>query len=401
MKVEHPVSTLASSLAKPPATDTDTIRVCIVDDAVVVRGMVSRWVGEEEGIEMVGSYRNGRVAVESVAKDNPHVIVLDIEMPEMDGLTALPLLLKACPRARIVMASTLTRRNAEISLKALSLGASDYVPKPETNSGVSTSGDFRRDLIEKIRALGGRAMGRAYIAKPAIPAAAKAAPVPGAAVNPAPSQTPVPAADGVIQHRPFSRTTPGILIIGSSTGGPPALSQLFSALNSEVWRRVPVLVTQHMPATFTAILAEHLTRASRIKAAEAVDGESVTASRIYVAPGGKHMVLTGTRHAPKIKLTDDAPVHFCKPAVDPLFESVVPLFGPSTLAAVLTGMGADGAAGSVKIADAGGTVLAQDKDTSVVWGMPGAVAQAGASAALLPIPAIAKKINELVMGARA
>ena len=158
MKVEHPVSTLASSLAKPPATDTDTIRVCIVDDAVVVRGMVSRWVGEEEGIEMVGSYRNGRVAVESVAKDNPHVIVLDIEMPEMDGLTALPLLLKACPRARIVMASTLTRRNAEISLKALSLGASDYVPKPETNSGVSTSGDFRRDLIEKIRALGGRAM---------------------------------------------------------------------------------------------------------------------------------------------------------------------------------------------------------------------------------------------------
>ena len=397
MKVEHPVSTLAPSLARPPAADADSIRVCVVDDAVVVRGMVSRWIGEEAGIELVGSYRNGRVAVESVAKDKPHVIVLDVEMPEMDGLTALPLLLKACPGVRIVMASTLTRRNAEISLKALSLGAADYVPKPESNSGVSTSGDFRRELIDKIRALGARALGRTVAPKPAVPGVARTPAVAERAAPPAAA----PAGDGPIVHRPFSRTTPGILIIGSSTGGPPALSQLFGALNSDVWRRVPVLVTQHMPATFTAILAEHLTRASRISAAEAVDGERVVAGRIYVAPGGKHMVLSGSRQAPVIKLTDDAPVHFCKPAVDPMFDSVVQLYGPSTLAVVLTGMGSDGAAGAVRIADAGGTVLAQDKESSVVWGMPGAVAHAGASAALLPVGRIASKINELVMGARA
>lgn len=137
-----------------PAADARSIRVCVVDDAVVVRGMVKRWVEQEEGIELVGSFRNGKVAVENIAKDKPDVIILDVEMPEMDGLTALPLLLKECPGVSVLMASTLTRRNAEVSLKALSLGAADYVPKPETNSGVSTSEDFRRELISKVRALG-------------------------------------------------------------------------------------------------------------------------------------------------------------------------------------------------------------------------------------------------------
>lgn len=379
-----------------PTARKNVIRVCVVDDAVVVRGMVSRWLAEEADLELVGSYRNGKVAVDSVARDQPDVIVLDIEMPEMDGLTALPLLLKAVPRARIVMASTLTRRNAEISLKALSLGAADYLPKPETNSGVSTSAEFRHELIGKIRALGARALHRGDGA-----AAARVTPLRGGAVQ-GPATAPAAAAgDDKVSLRAYSRTPPAVLAIGSSTGGPPALAALLGALKNDVWRRMPVLVVQHMPATFTAILAEHLTRAAHMPAAEAKDGEAIVAGRIYVAPGGKHMVLEGTRSAPKIKLTDDAPVHFCKPAVDPMFDTVAAIYGPATLAVVLTGMGSDGALGAVKIADAGGSVLAQDKATSVVWGMPGATAHAGACAGVMPVDRIAARINEIAMGVRA
>ncbi|MFN0264565.1 chemotaxis response regulator protein-glutamate methylesterase [Tepidamorphus sp. 3E244] len=394
----------ATRPTSPPASAANAIRVCVVDDAVVVRGMVTRWVNEEDGIELVGSYRNGQVAVEKAPQDKPHVIVLDIEMPEMDGLTALPLLLKACPGVKIVMASTLTRRNAEISLKALSLGAADYVPKPETNSGVSTSSDFRRELIEKIRALGAAAAGRPQARVPfstppsAKPGAAAARP---ATAAPSPGLAPAGGAGEPIKHRSFSRIRPTALVIGSSTGGPPALAKLLGTLSSDIWKRMPVLITQHMPATFTAILAEHLTRAARIPAAEAENGEPIVPGRIYVAPGGKHMIVAGTRAAPKIRLTDDAPVHFCKPAVDPLFQSAATVWNSAVLGVVLTGMGCDGANGSVSIADAGGTILAQDKESSVVWGMPGAVAQSGASAALMTVEEIGRKINSLAMGALA
>lgn len=384
----------ALSLASRPAPQVspDVVRVAVVDDAVVVRGMVSRWVTEEDGLALAGSYRNGKVAVENIARERPDVIILDIEMPEMDGLTALPLLLKAVPGARIVMASTLTRRNAEVSLKAMSLGAADYIPKPESNSGVSTSADFRRDLMQKVHALGGKSARRTPGARAGVAA-------PAASTSPA--SGPGPAGNAAVTLRSYSRVSPGVLVIGSSTGGPPALASLVGALSGDVWRKVPVLIAQHMPATFTAILAEHLTRAARIPAAEAIDGERVMAGRIYVAPGGKHMLVGGTRQAPVIKLTDDAPVHFCKPAVDPMFDSVAGLYGSATLAVVLTGMGSDGALAAGRIADAGGTVLAQDKETSVVWGMPGATAQAGACAALMPVDRIAAKINELVKGVRA
>jgi two-component system chemotaxis response regulator CheB len=173
---------------------------------------------------------------------------------------------------------------------------------------------------------------------------------------------------------------------------------VFSDLDKRVFERVPILVTQHMPAAFTSILAEHLGRASGIQSGEAQDGEPLQRGRIYVAPGGRHMVVAGTRTAPVVRLNDDPPVHFCKPAVDPLFDSVSRIFGGAILAVVLTGMGSDGALGGVRIADGGGTVLAQDQESSVVWGMPGATAQAGCCSAVLPLDRIADAISRKVIG---
>ncbi len=372
-----------ATLAKPAAAEPQDIRVSIIDDAVVVRGLVSRWIEDEDGLRLVSSYRNGKMAVEKIAADRPHVIVLDVEMPEMDGLTALPLLLKACPGARVVMSSTVTRRNAEISLKALSLGAADYITKPESDNGVSGSADFRRQLVAKVRALGARALARA--------AGTTARPTTAApAIASAPES-----GDTAFKLRAPSGVAPAVLAFGSSTGGPMALSAVLGNIDKSLFARWPVVITQHMPPTFTAMLAKHLTQATGIPAAEAGDGETVAPGRILVAPGGRHMVIEGTRSAPLIRLTDDPPVHFCRPAVDPLFRSLACVFGPTVLACVLTGMGSDGADGAEAIAAAGGTVLAQDEASSVVWGMPKAAVQRGVCSAVLSISDLPNNINKL------
>jgi len=386
----HPAPNVAP--ARPAAADAPAIRVMIVDDSVVVRGLVGRWLDEEADVKVVGTLRNGRQAVDEIARLDPDVVVLDVEMPEMDGLEALPLLLKAKPGVVVIMASTLTRRNAEVSLKALSLGARDYVPKPETNSGVTTSTDFKRDIVAKVKALGAKVRDR-RLARASQPAP-----------RPVPHAAPAHAAHGAHEPhkftlRPFSSASPRILAIGSSTGGPQALIEVLKAIGP-VFPRMPVVITQHMPPTFTAILAEHLMRASGIEAHEAREGEVLHASRIYVAPGGVHMVLARCPEGAQVRLLDTAPVNYCKPAVDPLFDSVAAIYGSSALAVVLTGMGSDGAKGAGQIAHAGGSVIAQDEATSVVWGMPGATAQSGVAAAVLPLASIAPKIVQLCTGAR-
>src|SRR5215475_6081215 len=232
----------------------DPIRVMVVDDSVVVRGLVSRWIEEEPGLAVAASLRNGRDAVDHVERSDPDVVILDIEMPELDGISALPLLLAKKRDLVVIMASTLTRHNAEISLRALALGAADYIPKPETNRGVTTSATFRRDLIEKVRALGGRRKAR----QPA-PVAPRGQPAP---VVQAPQPSVPRALEGAPIHlRPFAPTVPRVLLIGSSTGGPQALTTLVSSLRPMI-SRVPVLITQHMPPTFTTILAEHVARAA-------------------------------------------------------------------------------------------------------------------------------------------
>jgi two-component system chemotaxis response regulator CheB len=382
----------------------------VVDDSVVIRGLLSRWVEADPALQLVASHRNGRLAVEDIERSNPDVVVLDIEMPEMDGLTALPLMLKKKRDLIVVMASTLTRRNAEISLRALSLGAQDYVPKPESSSEVTTSVDFRRELIEKVKALGQRrrsgggfggrqmraqtAAGQTVSQGPVSRAATASAGYTRMAAAPAAAGAGAPAA---LKTRPYSNVRPRIVAIGSSTGGPQALQQVFTDIGTAI-REVPVVVTQHMPPTFTAILAEHIAKAALRPAKEAADGEVLKPGHIYVAPGGLHMTVEKDGGQPVARLTDGPPVNFCKPAVDPLFDSVAKVYGSATLAVVLTGMGHDGAAGIRTISAGGGSVIAQDEATSVVWGMPGAAAQTGLCCEILPITRIGPKIAGLLSG---
>lgn len=400
-----------ATAARPQSTVTDPIRVMVVDDSVVVRGLIGRWLDEDPALAVVASHRNGKLAVEDVTRSNPDVVVLDVEMPEMDGITALPLLLKAKPGLVVVMASTLTRRNAEISLKCLSLGAADYVPKPETNSGVTTSSEFRTEVIQKVKTLGQRALlrsGRGGFSSrpaPAAPAtnagghAFRAATYQPQRVSATTGQPLAQAHGAQPAMRPYSSVMPKVLLIGSSTGGPQALTKVFGEIGPAIGN-IPVLVTQHMPATFTAILAEHITKASGRRAAEGTHGEPLMPGRIYVAPGGKHMVIGKQGLDTCVLLNDLPPVNFCKPAVDPLFESAVPIFGAAILSCVLTGMGHDGAAGATRIANGGGSVIAQDEESSVVWGMPGAVAQAGAASEILPLDQIGGKIVRILGGRR-
>jgi two-component system chemotaxis response regulator CheB len=364
----------------------------VVDDSAVIRGLISRWVSSEPDMVVAASLRTGLDAVNQLERVNPDVAVLDIEMPELDGISALPLLLAKKRNLIIIMASTLTRRNAEISFKALSLGAADYIPKPETTREPAAAENFRHDLLQKIRHLGAKVRRTA----PAAPSAPQALAVDRARGLP---PRPVPVAQSSLMRRAFSTQAPRVLLIGSSTGGPQALMNLVTELGPVI-DRFPVLITQHMPPTFTTILAEHLARSSHRPAREAIDGEIVKAGQIYLAPGGRHMRVA--RHGADIviALDDGPPINFCKPAVDPLFSSAINVWQGGVLAVVLTGMGSDGMRGGKEIVAAGGSVIAQDEASSVVWGMPGAAANAGICAAILPLNQIASKLVRVFAGDR-
>ena len=367
----------------------------VVDDSAVIRGLISRWIGAEPDMTVAASLRTGLEAVNQLDGIDPDVAVLDIEMPELDGISALPQLLGKKRDLIVIMASTLTRRNAEISMKALSLGAADYIPKPETTREQGAADIFRHDLIQKIRHLGARLRERAPVASPPL-----APVVPPRAERPRePMPRPGAAATATLTKRAFSTQPPRVLLIGSSTGGPQALMTVVAELGPVI-DRFPVLITQHMPPTFTTILAEHLARTSGRPAHEAVDGEAIKPGRIYLAPGGRHMRVARHGADAAIALDDGPPVNFCKPAVDPLFTSAIEIWHGGTLAVILTGMGSDGMRGGREIVAAGGSVIAQDEATSVVWGMPGAAANAGICAAVLPLKEIAPKLNRLFSGDR-
>jgi two-component system, chemotaxis family, protein-glutamate methylesterase/glutaminase len=379
------MSSAASAVARVSAPD-HPIRVMIVDDAIVVRRLLARWIEAEPDLMVAASLRTGREAVEQLEKVDPDVVVLDVEMPELDGISALPLLLRKKRNLVVIMASALTRRCAEVSLRALSLGAADYVPKPEAATDASTSAAFQRELIEKIRSLGGR--DRARMRQPRSNA--------GKALGRS-DGSPVAAESATFTLRPFARVSPQVLLIGSSTGGPQALTTLIQQLPPTL-ERAPILITQHMPPTFTTVLAEHLARISGRRVREAEHGEVVVAGHVYVAPGGRHMRVARAHNGISIALGDDPPVNFCKPAVDPLLESAAASWGAATLALILTGMGADGTEGAHRIVAAGGSVIAQNEATSAVWGMPRAVAQAGLCSAVLPLAEIGTVVNRLFSG---
>lgn len=370
------------------------IRVMIVDDAVVARSMMTRWIEVEPDIKIVAALRSGREALDRLEGCDPDVVLLDVDMPELDGITALPLLLGKKRDLVIIMVSTLTRRSAELSLRALALGATDYIPKPETTYEAMTSAEFRRELIDKIRGLGRkRLLTRDLAPEEPRPRVQSAAVQRISEARPPRSEKPE------IVLRPFSVVAPRVLVVGSSTGGPQALTALFAQLTAAI-DRAPVLITQHMPPTFTTVLAEHLRRICGRDAHEAEDGEPVLAGGLYLAPGGRHMRVVRESKVVKIALDDEPPINFCRPSVDPLFSSAATVWGSGVLAVVLTGMGSDGTRGAADVVAAGGSVIAQDESTSVVWGMPRSVAMAGLCAAVLPLDQIAGKILRLVMGSR-
>ena len=368
--------------ARTAAASGRPIAVMLVDDSAVIRGLLRRWLEEAPDIAVVATAGDGEAALRTAASAKPDVLVLDVEMPRLDGISALPRLLKADPELKVIMSSTLTLRNAEISLRALKLGAADYVAKPSSARELHAVDGFRRELVAKVRALGAarprrdRPLAAALSSPPAEPAPRKP-----------------------IALRPLPVAPPKAILVGSSTGGPQALFAFLGALGGRV--RQPILIVQHMPAGFTRILAEHLSKTAGVDAREAADGEAVQQGRVYLAPGDWHMSLEGAAGAPRLKLEQIPAVNFCRPAADPLFASAAATCGPAALAVVLTGMGHDGLAGGRAIVAAGGALLAQDEATSVVWGMPGAVAMDGLCSAVLPLAELGPTIVKLAGGAGA
>jgi two-component system chemotaxis response regulator CheB len=361
---------LADPAAAPATAGEERIRVLVCDDSAVIRGLLARALEADPALAVVGTAANGRDALAAQARLRPDVVVLDIEMPVMDGLAALPALLTADPAVQVVMASTLTTRGAEVTMKALRLGAADYVPKPTAIGGIAAAGEgFRRDLVAKVRALGRAARVRRGAARPA----AAAAPMPRPAPRPCGAE---------------------LVAIGSSTGGPQALFRVMKDLGPRF--PLPVLITQHMPAAFIPILAEHITRTGGLACAEAKDGERIVPGHAYLAPGDRHMLVGGSRHAPEVALSAGPPENFCRPAVDPMLHSAAAVMAGQVLVVILTGMGHDGLEGSRAVASRGGAVIAQDEASSVVWGMPGAVAQAGIAAAVVPLAEMARQILSMI-----
>lgn len=417
-----------NSAVVSPSSVTDKsgpFRVMVVDDSAIIRGFLCRYLSEDPNIDVVTTANNGVVALRQLAQHDIEVVVLDIEMPEMDGMTALPKMIDMKPDVQVVMASTLTRKNAEVSLRALQRGAVDYVPKPETARSVNANIDFRRELVEKVKAWASRrrtklgqaqptggAVGESVVkpapafARPTRPSAAGfvSAGRPTATISNVAgrdnSASTIPVASvpttAPIALRRGSNKKPKVLVIGSSTGGPQALMKFFNGFSKAP--TVPILITQHMPATFTAILADHLAQATGWAACEGVDGMEIKAGQIYVAPGGRHMEIDDTDGNLKVRLTDDPPENFCRPAVDPLLRSVSRIFGERVLAVILTGMGHDGLKGARELTKEGATLLAQDEATSVVWGMPGAVAGAGLCTEILPITEIGAAAAKRLQG---
>ncbi|MEQ8196176.1 MAG: chemotaxis response regulator protein-glutamate methylesterase [Rhodospirillales bacterium] len=368
----------------------DPIRVMIVDDSAVVRGLEARMLNPDPAIEIVASVVNGDVAVKTLPRHDIDVIVLDIEMPVMDGLTALPKLLAIKPSVQIIMASTLTQRNAEVSIKAMAAGAADYIPKPST-SGLAGADEFRRELLSKIKALG-QAVGRGQGGGTAIPRTTAT----GTAA--APLAPPAAARPEQFTLRDPGTGRPEILAIGSSTGGPQALLAFLKSLDTEL--QLPILITQHMPPTFTSIFAAHIAKQSPWTCSEGKDGDPLKANHVYVAPGDYHMTVVRKGAQRVIALNQEAKENFCRPAVDPMFRSLATSFGGNVLAVILTGMGADGCKGGEYIVRTGGTVIAQDKASSVVWGMPGAAAMAGICSAVLPLNELPSYVNRFVESRR-
>lgn len=379
----------------------DKYRVLIVDDAIVIRGMLSRYLEAASEFQIVGSVGDGEKALRFM-RNHPEgvdLVVLDIDMPVMDGMTALPKIFELDSQVQVLMSSTLTLRNADISMEALKLGAADYVTKPSSSSELMSATDFQREFLDKARTLAAiTRRKRARKAGKSADEAHKESVAPAKKFSDSSGSRTALYTSKDIKMRTGTGPLlkPHAICIGSSTGGPQALLEVTKSMGKV---EQPVFITQHMPPNFTAILAEHIGKASGIETMEAKDGMTAEGGKIYVAPGNYHMTLKQEGTSIIIKLNQEPPENFCRPAVDPMLRSAAEVFGKRLFVTILTGMGADGKKGSEKVVEAGGHVIAQDEATSVVWGMPGAVAVSSLCSGIYPLSEIGAKIRSVSMGA--
>jgi two-component system chemotaxis response regulator CheB len=345
----------------------DKIRVFLVDDSAVVRRLVTKALNQDPDLEVVGTAADGQIALARLPELRPDVVLLDLEMPVMDGLQTLAALRRIHPRLPVIMFSRFTQRGVEATVHALTLGADDYVPKP--GDGLDVSRCIEDLLIPKIKLLGRRT---------GVPAKA-GTPTVG-----------VPPSGGSLAKARVRPQHVEIVVVGASTGGPNALAELFTVFPPD-WS-VPIVTVQHMPPDFTARLAERLAEKSRLRVREGVTGEPVSAAQAWVAPGDYHLLVRREGQAVRLALNQESPVNSCRPSVDVLFRSAAEAYGRGVLAVVLTGMGQDGLRGCECVRGAGGQVLVQDEASSVVWSMPGAVAQAGLADQVLPLERLGPEI---------
>ncbi len=377
------------------------VRVLIVDDSAVMRSLLRSVLGTDKRLETVATASDGAAALRAMEALRPDLVLLDVEMPVMDGLATLRQMRVKGLRMPVIMCSTLTQRGAQVTIEALAQGAADYVAKPAGQpSREAAVESLAHHLVPRILALtgaaqaampgGGGVFGQAGPAVGSGPG--KAVGAVGVAAQPfAPTY-----AHGA--HLPPVKLTgiaaqPMVLVIGVSTGGPAALDVLLPSLPASF--PLPVLVVQHMPELFTKLLAERLDTRCALRVREAVHGDAVRPGSIYIAKGNWHMEVAGSPTNVSLRLNQDAAENHCRPAVDVLFRTAVGVWGSGVLGVILTGMGSDGFLGCRMIRDHGGAVLAQDQATSAVWGMPGVVTTAGLAHKVLSLPAIAPEVLKL------
>jgi two-component system, chemotaxis family, protein-glutamate methylesterase/glutaminase len=356
----------------------ERIRVMVVDDSVVIRRLVTQALELDPTIDVVGTASNGAIGLQRMPKLKPDVITLDIEMPDMNGLEMLRRVRREYPLVRVIMFSTLTERGAEITLEALTLGADDYVTKVANEGSLDRSlVRLREDMIPKIKQF--------FL----LPAATASAARPATALPAPPSRAVAPALQPL-------KLRPKVLVIGVSTGGPTALGAMLPSFPASF--PLPILLVQHMPPLFTRLLAERLNAKCPLTVEEAGQGQAVEVGKILIAPGDFHMKVASSAGTVRVSLDQSPQQNSCRPAVDPLFASAAELYGGAVLAVVLTGMGHDGLRGVEILRSRGARVLVQDEASSVVWGMPGAVANAGLADRVLPLNEIVPEILSITGG---
>lgn len=375
------------------------ITILLVDDSEVIRFLFTKSLERDPDLRVVGEASNGVEAIAMAKKLHPDMILLDIEMPHMDGLTALPNILKASPESKIFIVSGVSGDSAAKAITSLNLGASEFILKPGSK-GALPSLAFHEELRSKIKAIAAPKARHASSASedakrtpsPALVAPQKQlAPVTALSKPFAPAPMRADSAAPAITLKPPKTDNIHAIAIASSTGGPEALIRFFSDLDGRLLH-LPIFVTQHMPPVFTAALAEQIARYSNRPCREAVDGEKVAAGVIYIAPGGYHMLVRAAGESTMIQLTQTPPVNSCRPSADPMFASISHVYGRHTLGIVLTGIGTDGCQGARAVVDNGGSIIAQDKASSVVYGMPKTVAESGLCEAIVAIDQMASTI---------